>query len=210
MWDPTYSWLLPPQSHTLLIQTFQKHNQQSFNSHSREFKMIKFPRSMLVDIKNVRWQSNQGRRARAALRRLLNAPELPICLSSLGRPFHVWMWRTGTVRRVASSLHRRVFSTESEDARVVRSDTSARYSMRDLRLSGASAWLISLWMRTQSLCWMIASNDNQLSCWRASVIWSYFRFFGHHTRCKIQNFLDSLAQETRGGSPGWQTVRDMG
>ena len=27
MWDPTYSWLLPPQSHTLLIQTFQKHNQ---------------------------------------------------------------------------------------------------------------------------------------------------------------------------------------
>ena len=150
--------------------------------------MIKFPRSMLMDIKNVRWQSNQGRRASAALRRLLNAPALPICLSSLGRPFHVWMGRTGTVRRVASSLHRRVFSTESEDARVVRSDTSARYSMRELRLSGASAWLISLWMRTQSLCWMIASNDNQLSCWRASVIWSYFRFLVTTRTAKFRTF----------------------
>ena len=55
----------------------------------------------------------RGHPSRTALSRLLKSPEPTVCLTSLGRLFHAWTERTGTVFRDASSLHRRVFSIES-------------------------------------------------------------------------------------------------
>ena len=105
------------------IKTILKLLKSRSNSFSREFKVIKFSRSMLGDRK-MRWYeqklSNQSQRARTALRRLLNAPELPICLSYIhrdlpqltGETIPCLNGRTGTVRRVASS-QARAYSTPS-------------------------------------------------------------------------------------------------
>ena len=67
-----------------------------------------------------------------ALTRHLNSFASTTRRMSAGRPFQAWIGRCGTDRRVASSRHLRVWSTELRDARVSRSLTSERYLTSDL------------------------------------------------------------------------------
>ena len=110
------------------------------------------------------------------------------------------MGRTVTVRRVASSLHRRVFTVQHTVGG--RPGGALRHvgTVLDERLE--VIWCLCLIDQPMNED-AVPLLDDRIKLQPVKLLASFSNMvisslFGHHTRCKIQNFLDPFAQETRG------------